>query len=493
MDLYLGGGVLIKKLSILVLCLICLLTGCTIEISIPDIKLPSNDNTSTPNDNETNEKPNEDSSENDNTSNDDIKEPIVEKISYFGSDNDVYRINIETDNGNLPTSTSTYLNATFNITEQDITKVLNDTSNIQIRVRGNSTSAPDKKPYKLKFKEGTSLFGLKKAKDWVLLANYFDKSNVRNYLAYTLANKIDNLNFQPSSIFIDLYINSKYQGLYMLCEQIEANNGRVDIENHYNSDGVSSFLLEVDDRAKDEFNGYKNKCYFTLGEYDIAFKYPSANDYISAFNTNDNVFLEQYIKDSKWAISFFTDALAILKSNNFDEFSKYFDIESFINYYFIQEFFKNVDVSSTSQFYVIDQADETVKIKCGPVWDFDISAGVVDDSQNSVYTTYAKTELYVKQVDMFYRLMFNNRKFNQKVSEKYNEIRPLILETFDELTNIKNALTKAQNRNQIRWKFPIERKYWIEVNAMSIEYFNLENIEGHYDYLESFLNERLLI
>ena len=127
------------------------------------------------------------------------------------------------------------------ITEQNTKNVIHETTEMKIRVRGNSTSAPDKKPYKLKFNKAQSLFGLKAAKDWVLLSNYFDKSNIRNYLAYDLANKLDNLNYQPSSIFVDVYINNEYLGLYTLSEQVEANRGRVDIEDDFNEDGISSF------------------------------------------------------------------------------------------------------------------------------------------------------------------------------------------------------------------------------------------------------------
>lgn len=38
---------------------------------------------------------------------------------------------------------------------------------------------------------------------------------------------MNNLGFQPSSIFVDLYLNNEYQGLYMLTEQMEANKGHV--------------------------------------------------------------------------------------------------------------------------------------------------------------------------------------------------------------------------------------------------------------------------
>lgn len=458
------------KFNILLLILVCILSGCNFKLTLPSLNQPT-----------TNDK-------NDSNGNDQKDE-----VSYYGSDNDIYRINITTSDSSLPTSTSTYKTATLNITEQDTSKILFDTSNIKIRVRGNSTSAPDKKPYKIKFDVGTSLFGLTKAKDWVLLANYFDRSNIRNYLAYTLANKLDNLDFQPSCIFVDLYINNEYRGLYTLCEQIEANKGRVDIKKNISQDEISSFLLEVDDRAQDEYKGYKNKCYFTIGEYDIAFKYPSATEYIEALEINDQAYIDEYIKNTSWAINYFNEVNTVIKNGTYTQIESYLDIDSFIDYYFVQEFFKNVDVSSTSQFYVIDQALDVVKIKCGPVWDFDISSGVIDNSQGSTYSYYTNTELYVRNVDYFYKTLFGKREFNEKVKERYNEIRPLLLETISEIENIKNSLTKAQTRNIRKWNFPTTRQYWIEVNGMANSYFNLTSVNNHYKYLKEFLEARVAL
>lgn len=416
-----------------------------------------------------------------------------EKNNYIlGSDNDVYRINILTQNHEFPTSLDTYIDGKLMITEQNTKNVIHDATEMKIRVRGNSTSAPDKKPYKIKFNKAQSLFGLKAAKDWVLLSNYFDKSNIRNYLAYTLANKLDNLNYQPSSIFVDVYINNEYLGLYTLSEQVEANRGRVDIEDDFNEDGISSFLIEADIRAIDEYKGYENLCYIPLEGYALKFEYPDCDDYIEALLTDDTSFINSYKKNIEWANNFLNNLTAELKTNDFDSFSKYIDIESFIDYYLVQEFFKNVDVASTSQFYYIKQT-ENPKLACGPVWDFDISGGVVDDSQGDGYVYYHNTKLYVKEVDPFYKYLFKNDEFNKMVKNRYNEVRDNLLEVFNQILELESVLEKAQARNLKRWSLPTQRKYWIEVYAMSNTYYSLKTINEHYKYLSDFLMERLIL
>ena len=296
---------------------------------------------------------------------------------YLGSDNDVYRINITTENNEFPVDKENYVTGSLNVTEQDSSKVFQENMNMKIKLRGNSTLAADKKPFKIIFDEKQSMFGLEKAKDWVLLANYYDKSNIRNYLAYLTANKLTNLDFQPSSIFVDVYFNNEYIGLYLLCEQIEAKKGRVSVDKNFSEDGVSSFLLEADERAKDEYKGFQGSCYVTSGRYDFALKGPDADDYVEAFEiVNDpssssedikeaNETLAQFNKDTAWLQAFMDKTSEAIYSNK--GYEDYIDVDSFIDFYLVQEFFKNVDVGSTSQFYVIDQADETVKLKAGPV------------------------------------------------------------------------------------------------------------------------------
>lgn len=421
----------------------------------------------------------------------DTTTPAIDEIKYFGSDGDLYRINISTDSNILPVSDSEYVLGTLDITEQDQSKVLLNTCGMRIRVRGNSTKDPEKKPYKIKFNKAQSLFGLKKAKDWVLLANYFDKTNIRNYLAFRLANKLDNLCFQPSGIFVDVYINNDYRGLYMLTEQIEANNGRVDIENITNSEGITSFLLEVDGRVTHEYSGYEDQCYFKCGNYFIKLKYPDCDDYIDALNLNDTTYIKEYNKNYSWVQNYFDSALNALYQSDYNSINSYIDVGSFIDYYIVQELFKNVDAGGLSQYYIIDQRDKTPKIKCGPVWDFDISAGVVGTSKDNEYDFYINSELYVREIDQFYRLLFNNSTFVSEVRKRYTEIRLLIIEMLDEFEGIKNSIAKAQNRNLMRWPLPKERTNWIEIYAMSNTYFEIDNLPIHYRHLADTLRERL--
>lgn len=489
-----------RKFVLSLLILAFVMSGCTIKIKAPNL-----------NDNDTGEHIPDDTLTPEAPVNPDDSEPTIvpenpeptvtpenpkteiDETKLVGSDNDLLRINIFTNDNSTPTNQGVYHQGSVTLTEQNPEKIIKDSMGMKIKVRGNSTSAPDKKPYKIKFDQAQSFFGLEAAKDWILLANYFDKTNIRNYLAYKLANKLDNLDFQPSYIFVDVYLNNSYQGMYMLTEQIEANNGRVDIKNHLNSNGISSFLLEADARAVDEYAGYEDKCYFNVGNYYMTMKYPSADDYIEALESNDTTYINEYEKNVLWVRNFMVNVNNSIKSNDYNRIEQYIDVDSFIDYYIVQEFFKNVDVGSTSQYYVIDQNDSQVRLKCGPVWDFDISSGVVDNSASDIYTNYTYAELYVKSVDYFYSQLLTNQTFLQKLKSRYKEVRSLLVETIAEIEIIKNDLAKAQNRNLHKWELPTQRRYWIEIYAISKTYYNIRTLNGHYNHLTKCLNERLTI
>jgi hypothetical protein len=63
--------------------------------------------------------------------------------------------------------------------------------NIQIRGRGHSTWYQPKKPYKIKLASKSSILGMPADKEWALLANYLDKSLMRNDVAYELSERED--------------------------------------------------------------------------------------------------------------------------------------------------------------------------------------------------------------------------------------------------------------------------------------------------------------
>lgn len=114
-----------------------------------------------------------------------------------------------------------------------------DSDKAALKGRGHSTFTKPKKPFAIKLDEKSGLLGMEKGKRWVLLANFMDHSLLRNKLAFSIARQTS-LAWTPDSRFVDVVVNGKPQGCYLLCEQIRVNENRVNI------DEKEGYLLEAD-------------------------------------------------------------------------------------------------------------------------------------------------------------------------------------------------------------------------------------------------------
>ena len=116
---------------------------------------------------------------------------------------------INTENNQAITSKDDYVNATIKIVEDIRTRAAGDIweDSVKIKGRGNSTWTLPKKPYKLKFNSKQSLLGEPKDKEWVLLANYTDKTSIRNELAFYMG-RMSVLDYTCRTHFVDLVLNN---------------------------------------------------------------------------------------------------------------------------------------------------------------------------------------------------------------------------------------------------------------------------------------------
>jgi len=202
-----------------------------------------------------------------------------------------------------------------------------------------------KRSYDISFDGMESILGMNPAKKYVLLSNFYDESEVKNYLALDVARKLD-MNDVPECEYANLYINGKYRGLYLVTQKIKENNGMLGLH----SDGYLA-KFDYEDRVKDS------------GKY---------------FVEVDGLFAEViYPKEagSKKLSDITLDLLTVeaaIRSEE-DTFKDVADEESFIKYYLIQEFLENGDADRASQYvYKAGMAD---KLSAGPVWDFDLAMG----------------------------------------------------------------------------------------------------------------------
>ena len=115
---------------------------------------------------------------------------------------------------------------------------------LTVRGRGNSSFKMPKYGLKLEFKDKVKLFGMPKNRDWALIANYGDKTHLRNYMITRLSEWLG-AKYTPRMQFVEVYLNRKYMGLYLLSETIKVAKNRVNID-----ENDTTFLVEKEDSKK---------------------------------------------------------------------------------------------------------------------------------------------------------------------------------------------------------------------------------------------------
>lgn len=288
--------------------------------------------------------------------------------------------------------------------------------------RGNSTVYADKKAYNFKFDSNYDLLGLGKAKKFSLLANAFDKSLLRNKLAMDLGNAMG-IPYNSSSTFVDVYVDGKYLGNYLLIESIEEGEERVNIDSENDKEYNSNVLLELENSGRNE----EGCTYITTSTYGERFVMgsPEKADDI----TED--FFAQKVTDTTNALNAFEKALA---SNDYAAFSTLMDVESFVNFYIVTEFFKQQDIAfSSTRFFIQDG-----KLYAGPLWDFDLSSGNLN---TGYYTADDQSpEGYHTTVNKWFNALMQNATFKRLVKERFNEMLPTIKSLYEGEGNTIDAL-----------------------------------------------------
>ena len=218
-------------------------------------------------------------------------------------------------------------------------------TDVEIKGHGNSTRKWPKSPFQIKFSNKVDLLGMGKAKKWILLANFFDKSNLRTDIAFYLERMLDE-NYALEGRFVELYIDNEYQGLYYLTEKVNISKSRVNLKDEL------GIIVELDNLHTDE-----ETCYYTIENTCLVI-------HDSVVAENEEKAIEEFVKD-------FNALEQAAKSGDYKSVQQLIDTASFAKYFLLSEFTVNPDAYASSFFFYKDGSDD--KIHAGPGWDFDLS------------------------------------------------------------------------------------------------------------------------
>lgn len=340
----------------------------------------------------------------------------------------------------------------------------------EIRCRGNSTAGMEKKPYRLKLNIKYNLLGLPaKEKNWVLLANYADKTLIRNALAFKISELVG-LEFSPSVRFVDVVMNGSFDGNYMVTDRMEVNKFRVPVEKQeitdiHQPEITGGYLLEIDGFANREPVHFS-----TSRGMPITIKYPK-NDEI---NNVQQEYITNYVRN-------FED---ILFSPDFNDkelgYRALVDTTSLINWYIACELTGNSDSFWSTYFYK-KRSDN--KLYFGPLWDFDIAFNNdnrLGDATNKLMRERAHSyRTWIERFwqDEWFRRAVNNRWKKLLEEDILAELNSYIIETA-------NLIDQSQQKNFERWNI-LNRPVYLEM-------YLFDTYEEGVDFLSSYLVKRVV-
>lgn len=367
-------------------------------------------------------------------------------------------VEIHTDNAAPIVEKNTYLPATL---------VIDGTAyRMQVRGRGNASwNQFPKKSYRLKLDKGASLFSLAENRDWVLSCNYADKTLIRNCVAHTLAASMSGLDYTPTHILVNLYLNGVYQGVYTFADKIEDGEGRLDLGKPTQND--MGFLIEIG-WDFDEENVY-NRDYF---DTDIILRLFVKEPEIEKPNTREFLFVKNYILQTE---------RAIVQNRDWEE---YIDVDSFVDWFLINELTFNTESSFYRSCYMYKETGG--KLKLGPVWDFDMAFGnhLGDLYGYNGFCTTESTYHYITENWMDYLLEYDA--FFSRVKARWNEVKDTLLQTgMSAVDAYSGKIMECQKENFLVWDILSKR---VGVSSVDPERYNTYELQV--EYLRDFINTR---
>ena len=342
------------------------------------------------------------------------------------------------------------------------------------RLRGNTTQSFPKKPFAVKLGKKAEVLGMPKHKRWVLLANWKDKSLMRNHMALSIARKFtenftDGIPWNVNGQFVELIYNGVHVGNYYLCEQIKIDENRLNIQSEYDPKdypaisqeqvGNFGYLLECDDYY-DEPSKFVTKHY-------IPFQFKDDTD---AGNVIVNYVREkvQGIEDNLYKGFKNNDASA------YAEAYENLDLPSFVDQLLVYEISMNTEFGHPKSVYMY--MDGTGKLCAGPVWDFDWLAFPINNSvldklnggwdrlfnQSLLATQGHMNHHYVSMSTpsgprhddvpyIWYPMMVTESTFQDLAASRWEKMKPILNAYAEEIKTTAEQIALSWEHNNAMW------------------------------------------
>ena len=329
---------------------------------------------------------------------------------------------------------------------------------VAIEWRGSSSQGFPKKSYGFETKNSiladmdVSLLGMPEENDWILYAPYTDKTMIRDVLTYTLDASLGH--WSPRCRYVELFLNGKYEGVYVLMEKIKRNQNRVDIAkltatDIYGSDLSGGYIIKIDKTTGGGGDGWSSDYTNVVGRTFYQYDYPKAKE-IAA---EQKSYIQNWVRNME-------KTLFQGKFSGVGSYHEYLNDSSFIDFMIINELAKNVDGYRLSSYLY---KGKNKLINCGPIWDFNLTYGNADYYNGwltSGFQFQANLGTDYWQNPFWWNKLMQDQNYVTKLKRRWTWIRKnefsneRITFVIDSLANV---ISEAQVRNYQRW--PILGQY----------------------------------
>lgn len=383
--------------------------------------------------------------------------------------------------------------STYNVpTSQAISNVTGG-----VRVRGNSASyygnvsmiRSHQVPYRIKFDSKVNLLGLNdgaKCKSWVLMINNGGTvDSLKNGIALRMGRMIVDRDgyYCSDGQYVNLFLNGKYMGVYLLCEQQQANKNRVNVAEP--EDGNTNlrvgYLVEIDNYSEQpcfrmNYEGARvSDIYGTTRTF-------RGNDYsvkTDTFSQAQVDFIAKYIRgvfrilyqacENGSYLTFDADYNVVPSSftNAKDCVSAVADVRSMADLYILYELMCDYDCGEGSFYMCVDfsEGSKFPKLTFTAPWDFEWTCS--GSSTGSLFACAYRSSSFISQYgdrsNPWFIILYKQSWFREIVKTRWAEIggpngiakciaeENALIDQFARDMNRKDSYTADAARGNLRW------------------------------------------
>lgn len=290
--------------------------------------------------------------------------------------------------------------------------------------RGNSTWLLPKKPYAIKLESKAKVLSMPEHKRWVLLANWLDRTLLRNDIAFEIARIC--LPFTPRGVFVELYLNNEHRGNYYLCEQIKIDKNRLNIdkidETTPEEEMTGGYLIEFDTYSEQEINYFYTK----HRNLPVTIKEPDEDIVISPEHPAF-VYIQNYINNIEEKFL----------SGDYEEIEKLIDIESYADWWIVYNLTGNMEAGHPKSCYMYKKRNG--KLYAGPAWDFDCETFLPGRKGGLLKNT------------LWYCYLFEYKEFKDVVKKRWRKFRSDLEKIPSYIDNKAEYIKSSNEENFAMW------------------------------------------